>query len=182
MSGIFVYPTKSCICYSYVLIPKKPKFKMGLYRALRWRFVLHIVYHSKSRSVADLQKILPYTWLLICIKTLWQAPKLSGLKLNMREKFRYRILKRDFLRRNRDEVTNDWRKIHIDELRNIYSSSDNGKMIKSRKLRCFRSIVTCSTSGINENYIRNFSVKISKKIQLWILYFRWEYTCKIESR
>jgi hypothetical protein len=35
----------------------------------------------------------------------------------------------------RDEVTGDWRKLHIEELHNLYSSPDIIRMIKSRRMR-----------------------------------------------
>jgi hypothetical protein len=35
----------------------------------------------------------------------------------------------------RDEVTRDWRKLHIEELHNLYSSPDIIRMIKSSRMR-----------------------------------------------
>jgi hypothetical protein len=35
----------------------------------------------------------------------------------------------------RDEVTGDWRKLHNEELHNLYSSPNTIRMIKSRKMR-----------------------------------------------
>jgi hypothetical protein len=35
----------------------------------------------------------------------------------------------------RDEVTGEWRKLHIEELHNVYSSSDIIRHIKSRRMR-----------------------------------------------
>jgi hypothetical protein len=35
----------------------------------------------------------------------------------------------------RDEVTGDWRKLHNEELHNLYSSQSIIRMIKSRKMR-----------------------------------------------
>jgi hypothetical protein len=35
----------------------------------------------------------------------------------------------------RDEVTGDWRKLHIEELHNLYSSSSIIRMMKSRRMR-----------------------------------------------
>jgi hypothetical protein len=40
------------------------------------------------------------------------------------------------LRPKRDDVTGDWRKLHNEELHNLYSSSPNTiRMIKSRRMR-----------------------------------------------
>jgi hypothetical protein len=35
----------------------------------------------------------------------------------------------------RDGVTGDWRKLHIEELRNLYSSPSIIRMIRSRRMR-----------------------------------------------
>jgi hypothetical protein len=36
----------------------------------------------------------------------------------------------------RDEVTGDWRKLHNEELHNLYSPPKIIRMIKSRRMRC----------------------------------------------
>jgi hypothetical protein len=36
----------------------------------------------------------------------------------------------------RDEVTGDWRKLHNEELHNLYSSPSIIRIIKSRRMRC----------------------------------------------
>jgi hypothetical protein len=48
--------------------------------------------------------------------------------------FGYRVL-RNVFGLNRDEVTGDWRKVHNEELRNLYSSPNIIRMIKSRRMR-----------------------------------------------
>jgi hypothetical protein len=45
-----------------------------------------------------------------------------------------RVLRRIF-RPKRDEVMGDWRKLHNEELHNLYSSPNIIRMIKSRKVR-----------------------------------------------
>jgi hypothetical protein len=45
-----------------------------------------------------------------------------------------RVLRRIFGPR-RDEVTRDWRKLHNEELHNLYSSPNVIRMIKSRRMR-----------------------------------------------
>jgi hypothetical protein len=35
----------------------------------------------------------------------------------------------------RDEVTRGWKKLYSEEIHNLYSSSDNIRMIKSRRIR-----------------------------------------------
>jgi hypothetical protein len=48
--------------------------------------------------------------------------------------FENRVLKRIFGPR-RDEVTGGWRKLHNEELHNLYSSPSIIKMIESRRIR-----------------------------------------------
>jgi hypothetical protein len=45
-----------------------------------------------------------------------------------------RVLRRIFGSK-RDEVTGDWRKLHNEELHNLYSSPNIIRMIKSRRMR-----------------------------------------------
>jgi hypothetical protein len=48
--------------------------------------------------------------------------------------FENRVLRRIFGPR-RDEVTGDWRKLHNEELHNLYSSPNIIRMMKSRRMR-----------------------------------------------
>jgi transcription termination factor 2 len=48
--------------------------------------------------------------------------------------FENRVLRRIFEPR-RDEVTGDWRKLHNEELHNLYSSLNITRVIKSRRMR-----------------------------------------------
>jgi hypothetical protein len=48
--------------------------------------------------------------------------------------FENRVL-RGIFRPKRDEVTGEWRKLHIGELHNLYSSPDINRQIKSRRMR-----------------------------------------------
>jgi hypothetical protein len=48
--------------------------------------------------------------------------------------FENRVLRRIF-RPKRDEVMGDWRKLHNEELHNLYSSPNIFRMIKSRRMR-----------------------------------------------
>jgi hypothetical protein len=49
--------------------------------------------------------------------------------------FENRVLKRIFVPK-RDEVTGEWRKLHNEELHNLYSSPDIFRKIKSKRMRC----------------------------------------------
>jgi hypothetical protein len=48
--------------------------------------------------------------------------------------FENRVLRRIFGPK-RDEVTGEWRKLHSEELRNLYSSPDIIRQVKSRRMR-----------------------------------------------
>jgi hypothetical protein len=59
--------------------------------------------------------------------------------LTLREEHRLRVFENRLLRRisgpKRDEVTGGWRKLHNEELRNLYSSASIIRMIMSRRMR-----------------------------------------------
>jgi hypothetical protein len=59
--------------------------------------------------------------------------------LTLMEEHRLRVFESRVLRRifvpERDEVTGEWRKLHIEELHNLYSSPDIIRQIKSRQMR-----------------------------------------------
>jgi hypothetical protein len=59
--------------------------------------------------------------------------------LTLREEDRLRVFENRVLRRifgpKRDEVTGEWRKLHNEELHNLYSSPDIIRQVKSRQMR-----------------------------------------------
>jgi hypothetical protein len=59
--------------------------------------------------------------------------------LTLREECRLRVFENMVLRRifgpERDEVTGEWRRLHIEELYALFSSPDIIRVIKSRRLR-----------------------------------------------
>jgi hypothetical protein len=70
--------------------------------------------------------------------------------LTLREEYRLRVFENRVLRRilgpKRDEVTGEWRKLHNEELRDLYSSPSIIRMMKSRKMRWAGNV-----AGMREN-------------------------------
>jgi hypothetical protein len=64
--------------------------------------------------------------------------------LTLREERRLRVFENRVLRRifgpKRNEVTGEWRKLHSEELHNLYSSPDIIKQVKSRRMRWERHV------------------------------------------
>jgi hypothetical protein len=59
------------------------------------------------------------------------------LRENLREEHRLRVFENRVLRifgLKRDEVTGGWRKLHNEELHNLYSSPSIIRMVKSRRM------------------------------------------------
>jgi hypothetical protein len=59
--------------------------------------------------------------------------------LTLREEHRLRVFENRVLRRifgsKRDDVTGEWRRLHNEELQNLYSSPDIIRQVKSRRMR-----------------------------------------------
>jgi hypothetical protein len=71
--------------------------------------------------------------------------------LTLREEHRLRVFENRVLRRicglKRDEVTGGWRKLHNEELHNLYSSLSIIRMIKSRKMKWSRHVARIKDIG-----------------------------------
>ena len=61
------------------------------------------------------------------------------MSLTLREEYRLRVFENRVLRRifgpKRDGVTGEWRKLHNEELNDVYSSPKILRLIKSRRMR-----------------------------------------------
>jgi hypothetical protein len=59
--------------------------------------------------------------------------------LTLREEHRLKVFENRVLRRifgpKRDQVMGEWRKLHNEELHNLYSSPDTIRQVKSRQMR-----------------------------------------------
>ena len=84
----------------------------------------------------------PYLNFRIFIKVLTRALTWS---LTLREERKLRVSENMVLRRifgpRRDEVTGEWRRLHNEELNDLYSSSNIVRVIKSRRMRWARYVV-----------------------------------------
>jgi hypothetical protein len=65
--------------------------------------------------------------------------------------FENRVLKR-ILGPKRDEMTGGWRKLHNEELRDLYSSPSIIRMIKSRRMRWARHVTRMGRKGMSIGY------------------------------
>jgi hypothetical protein len=78
--------------------------------------------------------------------------------LTLREEHRLRVSENRVLRRifgpKRDEVTGEWRKLHNEELRNLYSSPYIIRQVKANEVGG-----TCGTHGRAEKSVQGFGGK-----------------------
>jgi hypothetical protein len=102
-------------------------------------------------------RLLPKNVKIRIYKTLTLSVVLYGFEtwsLTLREEHILRVFENRVLRRifgpKRDEVTGEWRKLHKEELRDLYTSPSIVRMAKSREDEMGRA---CSTNGGEEECI-----------------------------
>jgi hypothetical protein len=66
--------------------------------------------------------------------------------------FENRVLRR-ISEPKREEVTGGWRKLHNEELRNLYSSPNTIRMIKSRGMRLAGNVARMGKRGMHVVYL-----------------------------
>jgi hypothetical protein len=66
--------------------------------------------------------------------------------------FENRVLRRIFGPK-RDEVTGEWRKLHNEEFRDLYSSPSIIRMIKSRRMRWAGHVARMGRRGMRIDYL-----------------------------
>jgi hypothetical protein len=62
----------------------------------------------------------------------------------------------------RDEVTGEWRKLHSEELHNLYSSLNTIRQVKTNKVGG-----ACSTHGRGDKSVQRFGGKARRKETTW---------------
>jgi hypothetical protein len=84
----------------------------------------------------------------------------------LREDHRPRVFQNRVLRRifgpKSDEVTGEWRKLHNEELHNLYSSPDIIRQVKAKEVGG-----VCSTHGSGEKCVQGFGGKDRRKEITW---------------
>jgi hypothetical protein len=83
--------------------------------------------------------------------------------LTLREEHRLRVFENRVLRRifgpKRDEATGEWRKLHSEELHNLYSSPDIIRQVKSRRMRWAEHVARMA----DERKVQGFGGKARRK-------------------
>ena len=90
--------------------------------------------------------------------------------------FENRVLRKIFGPR-RDEVTGEWRKLHNEELNDLYSSPNIVRMIKSRRMRWAGHVASV---GERRGVYRVLVGKPEGKRPLGRPRLRWEYNIKMD--
>jgi hypothetical protein len=90
--------------------------------------------------------------------------------------FENRVLRRIF-RPKRDEVTGEWRKLHNEELHNLYSSPDIIRQVKANEVGG-----SCGTHGKEEKSVQGYGGKPEGKRPLGRPRRRWEDGIRMDLR
>jgi len=92
--------------------------------------------------------------------------------------FENRVLKRIFGPK-RDEVTGEWRKLHNEELNDLFSSPSVVRVIKSRRMR-WAGPVARSVGGERRGLYRVLVGRLEGRRPLGRPRHRWEYNIKMD--
>ena len=101
--------------------------------------------------------------------------------LTLREERRLRVFENRTLRRvfgpKRDEVTGEWRKLHNEELNDLYASPTIIRVIKSRRIRWAEHV---ARMGEKRGVYRVLMGKPERKRPLWRPRRRWNDNIKTD--
>jgi len=101
--------------------------------------------------------------------------------LTLREERRLRVFENRLLRRifgpKRDEVTGEWRKLHNEELNDLYCSPSTVRVIKSWRMRCARDV---ARTGEGRDVYRVLVGKPEGKRPMGRPRRRWEGNIKMD--
>jgi hypothetical protein len=101
--------------------------------------------------------------------------------LTLREERRLRVFENGMLNRiserKRDEVTEEWRKLHNEELNDMYSSPNTFRIIKSRRMRWAEHV---AFMGEKRGVYRVLVGKTEGKRPLWRPRSKWDDNTKTD--
>ena len=101
--------------------------------------------------------------------------------LTLREERRLRVIENRVLRRifgpKSDEVTGEWRKLHNERLKDLYSSPNNVRVIKSRRMRSAGHV---ASMGDRRGLFRVLVGKLEGKRPLGRPRRRWDDNIKMD--
>jgi hypothetical protein len=136
-----------------------------------------LIYRESSRLLSNNLKLRIYKTIILPV-VLYGCETWS---LTLREEHRHRVFENRVLRKifgsKRDEVTGEWRKLHNEELRDLYSSLNIIRIIKSRRMRWAGHV---ARMGEKRNAYRLLVGKPEGKRPLGRLRRRWVYNIRMD--